>query len=105
MLLLIAAVLGVVLSAGAYGFLRAVDRLQKALYTDLPSGLGFHGAPPWWPLPLLGLAGLLVALIVQYLPGNGGHQPPRGCTPRASRRPPSFPASCWRRWPRWASVR
>lgn len=77
-LLVISAVLGVLLSAGAYGFLQAVDQLQKALYTDLPNGLGFHGAPPWWPLPLMGLAGLLVALTVQYLPGNGGHQPAEG---------------------------
>ncbi|MDH6121000.1 H+/Cl- antiporter ClcA [Kitasatospora sp. GAS204A] len=77
-LLVLAAVLGVILSAGAYGFLQAVDQLQKALYTDLPRGLGFHGAPPWWPLPLLAVAGLLVALTVQYLPGNGGHQPAEG---------------------------
>lgn len=78
MLLVIAGVLGALISAGAYGFLQAVDQLQKALYTHLPNGLGFHGAPPWWPLPLLGVAGLLVALTVQYLPGNGGHQPAEG---------------------------
>ncbi len=78
MLLVLTGVLGVVLSAAAYGFLQAVDQLQKALFTDLPRGLGFHGEPPWWPLPLLGVAGLLVALTVQYLPGNGGHQPAEG---------------------------
>ena len=78
LLLVLAGGLGVVLSAAAYGFLQAVAQLQKALYTDLPQGLGFHGAPPWWPLPLLGLGGLLVALTVQYLPGNGGHQPAEG---------------------------
>ncbi|MFE4606565.1 chloride channel protein, partial [Kitasatospora indigofera] len=78
MLLIVAAVLGVVLSAGAYGFLRAVSVLQDAVYTHLPEALGFDGAPVWWPLPFLGVAGLLVALTVQYLPGNGGHQPAEG---------------------------
>ncbi|MDH6109317.1 H+/Cl- antiporter ClcA [Kitasatospora sp. MAP12-15] len=77
-LLVIAAVLGVFLSAGAYGFLQLVDELQRTFYTTLPKSLGFVGAPPWWPLPLLGTAGLLVALTVQYLPGNGGHQPAEG---------------------------
>ncbi|QMU80251.1 chloride channel protein [Streptacidiphilus sp. PB12-B1b] len=77
-LLVLAGVLGVLLSAGAYGFLQAVDQLQKLLYTDLPRDLGFHGAPVWWPLPLLGAAGLLVGCSVQYLPGNGGHQPAEG---------------------------
>jgi hypothetical protein len=74
----LAAVLGVVLSAGVYGFLQAVSHLQTVLCTDLPNGLGFHGAPTWWPLPLLAVAGLLVGLTVQYLPGNGGHQPAEG---------------------------
>lgn len=78
MLLVIAAVLGVVISAGAYGFLKGVSRLQEAVYKDLPRGLGFHGVPEWWPLPLLGIAGVLVALSVRYLPGNSGHQPAEG---------------------------
>ncbi|MFF9819346.1 chloride channel protein [Streptomyces sp. NPDC014006] len=77
-LLLITALLGVALSAGAYGFLQAVSHLQSALYSDLPEDLGFHGAPIWWPLPLLVTAGLLVAGAVQYLPGNGGHPPAEG---------------------------
>lgn len=84
MLLVIAAVLGVVISAGAYGFLKGVSRLQKALYTDLPRGLGFHGVPEWWPLPLLGLAGVLVALTIRYLPGTGGHEPAEGLKTRGT---------------------
>jgi H+/Cl- antiporter ClcA len=91
MLLVIAAVLGVVISAGAYGFLKLVTRLQTALYTDLPQGLGFHGVPEWWPLPLLGLAGLLVALAVQYLPGNGGHQPAEGLKTGGTAKPAWLP--------------
>lgn len=91
MLLLLAAVLGVVLSAGAYGFLQLVDQLQKAVYTDLPEALGFDGPPPWWPLPLLGVAGALVAATVQFLPGNGGHQPAEGLNTKGAPAAPELP--------------
>ena len=55
-LLVLAAALGVPVSAAAYGFLQLVSYLQGEVFTHLPNGLGFHGAPPWWPLPLLTLA-------------------------------------------------
>jgi H+/Cl- antiporter ClcA len=77
-LLLIAAVLGVPLAAGAWGFLQAIGQIQKALYTDLPRGLGFHQVPVWWPLPLLAAAGILVAATIRYLPGSAGHEPSGG---------------------------
>ncbi|MEU6973924.1 hypothetical protein AB0A71_40640 [Kitasatospora aureofaciens] len=77
-LLALAAVLGVLISAAAYGFLALVSRLQSATYTDLPKALGFQGPPPWWPLPLLGVAGLLVGAAVRHLPGTGGHEPTAG---------------------------
>lgn len=77
-LLVIAAVLGVPLAAGAWGFLQAVAQIQKALYTDLPRGLGFHQVPVWWPLPLLAVAGILVAATIRYLPGSAGHEPSGG---------------------------
>ncbi|MET7615605.1 chloride channel protein [Streptomyces sp. NPDC005408] len=77
-LLVMAAVVGVPVSAVAFGFLALVDELQPMLYTDLPKALGFHGTPPWWPLPLLAVGGLLVGLTVQYLPGPGGHEPSDG---------------------------
>jgi H+/Cl- antiporter ClcA len=77
-LLVLAALIGVPVSAVAYGFLKLVDVLQNWLFTELPGELGFHGAPPWWPLPLLALAGLLVALAIRYLPGKGGHSPADG---------------------------
>ena len=34
--------------------------------------------PLWWPFPLLALGGLLVALIIRFLPGTGGHSPADG---------------------------
>jgi H+/Cl- antiporter ClcA len=77
-LLILAAIIGVPVSAVAYGFLKLIDVLQTWLFTDLPKELGFHGAPPWWPLPLLAVAGLLVALTIRYLPGTGGHSPADG---------------------------
>jgi H+/Cl- antiporter ClcA len=77
-LLVFAAVLGVPISAVAYGFLALVSKLQEWVFTDLPQALGFSGTPRWWPLPLLALAGVLVALAIRYLPGNGGHSPADG---------------------------
>jgi H+/Cl- antiporter ClcA len=77
-LLVLAAIIGVPVSAVAYAFLKLVGVLQTWLFTDLPKELGFHGTPPWWPLPLLGVAGVLVALAIKYLPGTGGHSPADG---------------------------
>jgi H+/Cl- antiporter ClcA len=77
-LLILAAVLGVPVSAAAYGFLALVSYLQREIFTHLPNGLGFHGAPPWWPLPVLTVAGLLVAPVIAFLPGKGGHSPADG---------------------------
>src|SRR3954467_7510506 len=74
-LLVIAAVLGVPISAVAYWFLVLTDGLGDWLYTDLPEALGFAHAPAWWPLPLLGVAGLLVGLVIHLVPGRGGESP------------------------------
>jgi H+/Cl- antiporter ClcA len=77
-LLVLAAILGVPISAVAYGFLALVTKMQTWIFTDLPSGLGFHGEPLWWPIPPLVLAGVLVALTIRYLPGTGGRSPADG---------------------------
>ncbi len=77
-LLVLAAILGVPVSAVAFGFLRLVGSLQEAIFSDLPGTFGFHGTPVWWPLPLLGLAGVLVGLTIRHLPGRGGHSPADG---------------------------
>ncbi|MER6104988.1 chloride channel protein [Streptomyces sp. NPDC001832] len=78
MLLVVAAILGVPISAAAFGFLALVHELQSLAYNDLPRALGFTGTPSWWPVPLLAVAGLLVGLTVRHLPGNGGHRPADG---------------------------
>ncbi len=77
-LLALAAIIGVPVSAAAYFFLALVSKLQGWIFTSLPSGLGFHGEPLWWPIPPLVLAGVLVALTIRYLPGKGGHSPADG---------------------------
>jgi H+/Cl- antiporter ClcA len=82
-LLLLGGIIGVPVSAISWGFLALVSKLQGWLYRSLPSGLGFHGEPIWWPLPLLSVAGLLVALTITRLPGTGGHSPADGLQPGA----------------------
>jgi H+/Cl- antiporter ClcA len=79
-LLIFAAVLGVPISAVAYGFLVLVHYLQRWVYDDLPHGLGWTQAPAWWPIPVLAIAGLAVGAIIRYLPGGGGHRPAHGFT-------------------------
>lgn len=77
-LLLVAAILGIPISALAFGFLKLTSVLQKWTYTQLPGQLGFDRVPWWWPIPLLMTAGLLVGLVIGHLPGRGGHSPADG---------------------------
>jgi hypothetical protein len=77
-LLVLAALTGIPVSAVAYGFLALVTELQDVLFDDLPGPLGFDTPPTWWPVPVLMLAGLLVALAITRLPGTGGHSPADG---------------------------
>src|SRR3954453_21397833 len=84
--LIIGAALGIPVAVVAYFFLKVVAEAQQYFFTNLPTDLGFHGEPIWWPVPLLVLSGLLVALTVRYLPGPAGPAPARGGpTPPAPR--------------------
>ena len=74
-LLIFAAVVGVPVSALAYGFLKLVDVLQTWVFVDLPDAIG---DPVWWPVVPLTVAGVLVASAIRYLPGKGGHSPADG---------------------------
>ncbi|WP_354644459.1 chloride channel protein [Kitasatospora camelliae] len=76
--LVLSALLGVPISAAAFGFLALVSELQSLVFDDLPKGLGFDGTPDWWAIPLLAVSGVLVALTIRYLPGGGGHKPAEG---------------------------
>jgi H+/Cl- antiporter ClcA len=77
-LLLLSAVIGVVISVVSWCYLNLVIVIQHWVYEDLPSALGFAGVPWWWPLPILLVAGLLVAVAIGRLPGRGGHDPSQG---------------------------
>ena len=104
-LLVLAAILGVPISAAAYGFLALVSYLQKEIFTHLPHGLGFATEPVWWPLPVLAVGGVLAGLAIRYLPGKGGPSPAGGFRHACAADPGrSFPASSWRRWRPWSSA-
>ncbi len=77
-LLVLAAVIGVPVSAAAFGFLALVSHMQGWIFASLPKAVGFGSEPLWWPIPWLMLAGVLVALTIRYLPGTGGHSPADG---------------------------
>jgi len=77
-LLVFSALIGVIVSLIAWGFLELVHQTQIGVFRDLPDRLGFSDVPWWWPLPVLLVAGVIVAAAIVYLPGNGGHVPAHG---------------------------
>ncbi len=78
-LLVVAALVGLVVSFAAWGFLELVHQVQVGTFQKLPERLGYDdGAPAWWPLPVLALAGVVTALAIVRLPGIGGHKPSEG---------------------------
>jgi H+/Cl- antiporter ClcA len=91
MLLVLAAMLGVPISAAAYGFLALVSYLQEEIFTHLPHGLGFSTEPVWWPLPVLAVGGVLAGLAIQYLPGRGGPSPAGGFAVHGAPTPVQLP--------------
>jgi H+/Cl- antiporter ClcA len=77
-LLLIAAVVGIVVSLAAWLFLEATHQTQVGVFDKLPEQLGYDSAPLWWPLPVCGIAGVICAAAIMRLPGFGGHIPAMG---------------------------
>ena len=90
-LLALAAILGVPVSAAAYGFLALVSYLQKEIFTHLPHGLGFATEPIWWPLPVLAAGGIIAGLAIRYLPGRGGPSPAGGFAMHGAPAPAQLP--------------
>jgi H+/Cl- antiporter ClcA len=79
LLLVIVALVGIVVSLAAWCFLEAIYQIQQELFKHLPNALGYTNGPPlWWYLPVLAVGGLLVALAIDRLPGDGGHLPAKG---------------------------
>ena len=77
-LLVFAALIGVVVSLASWGYLELIHQCQIGLFNDLPDRLGLDPVPTWWPLPVLGIAGVIVAFAIVRLPGRGGHVPANG---------------------------
>ena len=77
-ILVFAAIIGVIVSLAGWGFLELVHQIQIGVFTDLPKDLGYSSVPNWWYLVVLGLAGLPVAFAIARLPGKGGHVPANG---------------------------
>jgi H+/Cl- antiporter ClcA len=91
-LLVFVAVVGVVVSLATWCFLEVVHQIQREVYTHLPHALGYGGgAPRWWGLIVLPIAGVLVALAITRLPGRGGHIPARGLATGGATQPRDLP--------------
>jgi H+/Cl- antiporter ClcA len=91
-LLLSAAGIGVLVSIASWGFLQLVHGLQEWVYVDLPRSVGFDTVPWWWPIPVLLLAGVVVAVAVARLPGRGGHEPADGIKSGPPTQPVELPS-------------
>ena len=105
MLLVFAAVIGVLVSLASWGYLELIHYLQQWLYKDLPSGLDLSPVPTWWPLPVLAVASVPIAFAMARLPGKRRPQTRRRAQGRTSHAAASnFPAFCSPRSPRSASV-
>jgi hypothetical protein len=74
-LLAVCGILGVPVSAAAFGFLALEHEGRHLLWEALPDAVGFDEVPWWWGIPSLVVAGLLVAFAAARLPGHGGHVP------------------------------
>ena len=77
-LLVFAAVIGVLVSLVSWGYLELIHYLQQWLYKDLPSGLDLSPVPTWWPSARPGRCVRADRLAIARLPGSGGHKPAEG---------------------------
>ena len=77
-LLVVAGIIGIVVSVVGWLFLEVVTGLQDWVYRELPRALGFDVTPAWWAIPVLTLAGIPVAYAIARLAGHGGHRPAAG---------------------------
>ena len=77
-LLVLAAVIGVLVSLASWGYLELIHYIQLWVYKDLPSALSLAPVPSWWPLPVLAVSAFPIAFAIAKLPGGGGHKPAEG---------------------------
>src|SRR5436853_6410141 len=91
-LLVLAGIVGLVVSFAAWGFLELVHQIQVGVFKGLPKDLGFDSTPRWWSLPVLAIAGVLVACVIAKLPGRGGHLPAHGLNASSPTLPVDLPS-------------
>jgi H+/Cl- antiporter ClcA len=91
-LLVMGALVGVPVAFFSYWFLKAITNTQTWVYETLPDDLGLGKYPTWWPVPVLMVSGLLVGLILRYLPGTGGHRHAEGFKSGGATQPRDLPA-------------
>ncbi len=77
-LLAVAALIGVPIALIAFGFLALVTKLEDWIWLTVPKDFGWTEPAGWYAVLVLTLAGLLVGLVVAYLPGRGGHIAAKG---------------------------
>ena len=70
-LLALCGIVGVPVSAAAFGFLALEHQLTDVVWEDLPDAVGFDEVPWWWGIPSLIVGGVLVSLVATRLPGLG----------------------------------
>jgi len=88
-LLILAGIVGFVVSLAAWGFLELTYQIQQGVYVHLPTDFGYHHGPPdWWALPFLLASGVVTALACTRLPGDGGHIPAEGLKTDGGPTPP-----------------
>jgi chloride channel protein, CIC family len=90
-LLILAAVIGVLVSLASWGFLELIHYMQQWVYKDLPSALSLAPVPTWWPLPVLAVSAFPIAFAIAKLPGGGGHKPAEGLKPGPPTQPIDLP--------------
>ncbi len=77
-LLLLAALMGLPVAVCAFFFLAALTWLENYLWETVPRQLGWGDPRIWYTVLVLVVAGIVVGLVVTYLPGRGGHLPVKG---------------------------
>ena len=90
-LLVFSALIGILVSLASWCFLEGIHALQQWVFKDLPGELGFAAAPWWWPLPVLFVAGVIIAVAIARLPGSGGHKPSQGLKAGPATQPIELP--------------
>ena len=72
-----AAIIAVPVAFATAGFVGAFKGLEDVLWEHLPDALDVD-PHDWWPLVVTAVGGLVVGLMLRYVPGHGGPEPADG---------------------------